>query len=98
MIASHIRALSLAAPLLLAHGLEAQAPARPAPRVSTRALQAHVAFLSDNALEGRATGSRGAAVAAHYIAAQFRRLGLEPAGDSGTYFHALPLVSRRAEP
>jgi hypothetical protein len=65
--------------------------------VSPRALQAHVGFLADDALEGRATGSRGAAVAAHYIAAQFRRLGLEPAGDSGSYFHAVPLALRRVD-
>jgi hypothetical protein len=78
--------------------LNAQRPARPAPQINNRALLAHLGFLADDALEGRNTGSRGAAVAAHYIAAQFRRMGLEPAGDSGSYFQALPLMSRRAEP
>jgi Zn-dependent M28 family amino/carboxypeptidase len=38
-------------------------------------------------LEGRATPSRGLDVAAEYIAAQFRRAGLEPAGG-GDYFQA----------
>ncbi|HET8624770.1 MAG TPA: hypothetical protein VFM14_14495, partial [Gemmatimonadales bacterium] len=98
MSVSLLRRCFVALPLLLVCvGLQAQAPTRTAPRVAPRALEAHVGFLADDALEGRATGSRGAAVAAHYIAAQFRRMGLEPAGDSGTYFHALPLVSRRVE-
>jgi hypothetical protein len=105
MTANLIRRLPFAVPLLLVcTTLAAQGQARPsagaraAGGVSARALQAHVGFLADDALEGRTTGSRGAAVAAQYIAAQFRRLGLAPAGDSGSYFHALPLASRRVEP
>jgi hypothetical protein len=91
----------LAAPLLVCSALAAQTPRRsagPAAGVSSAVLQAHLGFLADDALEGRATGSRGAAVAAQYIAAQFRRLGLEPAGDSGSYFHAIPLVVRQPSP
>ncbi|MGH7516417.1 MAG: M28 family peptidase [Gemmatimonadales bacterium] len=98
------RRLPYALPLLFCTALSVPAQTRPAAfapaaaRVSARTLQAHLGFLADDALEGRTTGSRGAAVAAHYIAAQFRRLGLEPAGDSGSYFHTIPLASRRAEP
>jgi hypothetical protein len=98
------RGLPFAAPLLFCATLAAQSrsgpriPAQAASGVSTRVLQAHLGFLADDALEGRTTGSRGAAVAAQYVAAQFRRLGLQPAGDSGSYFHSLPLASRRAEP
>jgi hypothetical protein len=95
------RGALVVAPLLLCQTLAAQTPrgaASPAAGVSSRVLQAHLGFLADDALEGRATGSRGAAVAAQYIAAQFRRLGLEPAGDSGSYFHAIPLLVRQASP
>jgi hypothetical protein len=95
------RGALVVAPLLLCQMLAAQTPrgaASPAAGVSSRVLQAHLGFLADDALEGRATGSRGAAVAAQYIAAQFRRLGLEPAGDSGSYFHAIPLLVRQASP
>jgi Iap family predicted aminopeptidase len=53
--------------------------------ITPEALKAHVSFLSSDALEGRATPSRGHDVAAEYIAAQFRRAGLTPAGDDG-YF------------
>ena len=48
-------------------------------------LRAHVSFLASDALEGRATPSKGLDVAAEYIASEFRRAGLEPAGDEG-YF------------
>ncbi len=104
MILNLFRRLPFAVPLLFCTALGAQSrpgpsvAARAADGISPRALQAHLGFLADDALEGRTTGSRGAMVAAHYIAAQFRRLGLEPAGDSGSYFHALPLAARRPEP
>ena len=61
-------------------------------------LRAHLEFLSDDALEGRAPGTRGGATAAKYIATQFERLGLEPAGDSGTYFQRVPIISLTPEP
>lgn len=48
---------------------------------SKSALRAHMAFLADDLLEGRGTGTRGQEIAARYIAAQFEALGLEPAGD-----------------
>ena len=46
--------------------------------------------LSDDSLEGRMTASPGSARAAAIIAAEMRRLGLEPAGDSG-YFQRVPI-------
>jgi hypothetical protein len=39
---------------------------------------------------GRRIGEPGNYKATSYIAAEFRRLGLKPAGDSGTYFQVLP--------
>jgi len=45
------------------------------------ALRAHVEYLADDLLEGRGTGSRGHALAAAYVAAQFKQLGLTPLGD-----------------
>jgi Zn-dependent M28 family amino/carboxypeptidase len=71
---------------------------RVAPAVDPRVLQAHLEFLASDALEGRAPGTRGGEAAAEYIAAQFRRLGLEPAGDSGTYFQRVPIISLTPQP
>lgn len=54
-------------------------------------LQAHMAFLADDLLEGRETGTRGYDIAARYVATQFRLMGLKPAGDAGSYLQAVPL-------
>src|SRR5436309_4866323 len=56
-----------------------------ASRLTVNALKADVSFLASDALQGRGTPSPGLDIAAEYIAAQFRRAGLEPAGDDG-YF------------
>jgi hypothetical protein len=52
-----------------------------------------VRFLADDALRGRLAGSEGERCAAEYVAAEFRRLGLRPAGSEGTYFQSLSLAS-----
>lgn len=46
-------------------------------------IKAHLEFLADDALEGRDTGSRGYEIAANYVAAEFKKLGLQPAGEEG---------------
>jgi len=51
-------------------------------------------FLSDDLLEGRGTGARGGELAVQYIASQFLALGLQPAGDSGTFFQRVPIVAQ----
>ncbi len=68
--------LALAA---LAAASTAQAGDSPAPTFSPDAFEAHVAFLADDLLEGRQTGSRGHEIAARYVAAQFAAAGLTPA-------------------
>jgi Zn-dependent M28 family amino/carboxypeptidase len=71
---------------------------RVAQAVDPRVMRAHLEFLADDALEGRKPGTRGGELAAKYIAAQFERLGLEPAGDSGTYYHDVPIITLTPEP
>src|SRR6478736_4870890 len=56
-----------------------------ADHITAASLRGHVSFLASDLLEGRDTPSRGLDIAAEYIAAQFRRAGLEPKGDDG-YF------------
>jgi len=71
---------------------------RAARAASADVMRAHLEFLADDALEGRAPGTRGGLIAAKYIRAQFQRLGLEPAGDSGTYYHRVPIISLTPTP
>lgn len=66
---------------------EASATIRP------EALRADMRFLADDLLEGRATGTRGHEIAAKFMASEFEGMGLEPAGENGTYFQAVPLRS-----
>jgi len=54
-------------------------------RISSDSLRGHLSFLASDLLEGRESPSKGLDLAAEYIAAQFRRAGLEPVGDDG-YF------------
>src|SRR5215471_15140801 len=60
--------------------------------ISAASLRGHLSFIASDLLEGRTTPSRGLDLAAEYIAAQFRRAGLEPAGDDG-YFQTAPYAS-----
>ncbi|MGA9772368.1 MAG: M28 family peptidase [Blastocatellia bacterium] len=59
--------------------------------ISADSLRGHLSFIASDALEGRNTPSRGLDIAAEYIAAQFRRAGLEPVGDDG-YFQTANLM------
>jgi len=55
-------------------------------------IEADVRYLADDKLEGRDTGTRGYDLAAEYVARRYAELGLEPAGDDGTYFQRVPLL------
>ncbi len=87
-----IRTLVAAAVLstgLLACTEQAAPVAHAAVSGDAKALQAHLEFLASDALEGRDTGSRGHEIAAQYIVSNFKALGLEPAGDNGTYYQRI---------
>ena len=83
---------------MLAASISFPLPAQPAPvkeafdAVRPDAIRAHTKFLSSDLLEGRGPGTRGDALTTNYIAAQFESLGLEPAGDNGTYFQKVSLL------
>ena len=59
------------------------------PPFRPEAMRAHVEFLADDLLEGRETGARGHEIAAHYVATQFKALGLQPANKDG-WFQRVP--------
>jgi Zn-dependent M28 family amino/carboxypeptidase len=58
-------------------------------------IRAHMRFLADDLLEGRGPGTRGHRLAALYVATELEATGVEPSGDSGTYFQRVPLVRAR---
>ena len=53
----------------------------------------HIEFLASDDLQGRNTGSEGHLKAARYLAAQYERAGLKPAGTSG-YLQPVPFDVR----
>jgi Zn-dependent M28 family amino/carboxypeptidase len=54
----------------------------------------HLTFLADDSMKGRDTGSPEHRKAAEYVAAEFKRAGLEPGGTKG-YLQPVPFRSRR---
>ena len=60
-------------------------------------IKSHIRFLSDDLLEGRDTGARGHEIASLYIAAEFEKYGLTPAGDNGTYMQRVNFVQANIE-
>jgi Zn-dependent M28 family amino/carboxypeptidase len=77
--------LAATAALLVSFTVAAKAPV-PIPKFTPEAFRAHVAFLADDLLEGRETGTRGNEIAARYVASQFEAHGLKPAGDKGSWY------------
>jgi hypothetical protein len=54
-----------------------------------------VGIIADDSMQGRDTPSRGLELTAGYVADQFRRFGLRPAGDSGGYFQRYAITRRQ---
>jgi hypothetical protein len=55
-------------------------------RPDTSKILADIKYLASDRLEGRATGERGGELAASFIADEFKKIGLKPAGSRGSYF------------
>ena len=97
MLSAKLLLTSLAAAGMLAAQDQPPLAQRIAARLRPNSLKADVSFLASDALEGRATPSLGLDMAAEYIAAQFRRAGLEPVGDDG-YFQNASFQSVKPNP
>ena len=68
------------------------AASSPAETTATQRVRAHVTFLADDLLEGRAAGTRGHELAAAYVASQFAAAGLVPKGVDNSYRQPVQLV------
>lgn len=55
--------------------------------------RAHIEYLADDKLEGRETGTPGEQLAADYISAEFKKIGLKPLGAEGSYFQPFDFLS-----
>lgn len=72
-------------------------PSAPAPATEPAIVEAdlrqHLEYLASPELEGRLTGTPGEIQATQYVANIFKRLGLEPGGDDGSYFQSFPFTA-----
>ncbi|MCC7051653.1 MAG: M28 family peptidase [Gemmatimonadaceae bacterium] len=66
------------------------APRPTAPAITANDLRTRLYQFAADSMQGRRIGEPGNVKGTDYIASEFRRLGLRPAGDSGTYFQVLP--------
>jgi hypothetical protein len=76
----------------------AEAIARAAASITPEDMHRRVAYLASDEMAGRDTPSPGLEKAAEYIAGEFRKLGLQPAGDSGSFIQRWPFESTKIDP
>jgi hypothetical protein len=65
--------------------------------LTARDVARRIGIIADDSMMGRDTPSRGLELTARYVADQFRRFGLRPGGDQGTWFQRYPITRRRLE-
>src|SRR5262245_9849254 len=68
------------------------------PAITAEDLRRRLFLIAHDSMLGRETGSEGAFKTAAYVAAEFERLGLEPAGEEGTYFQVVPFWHAEPDP
>lgn len=59
--------------------------------IQADAMRADLEFIAADELGGRDTPSQGLRLAARYLRSRMQRLGFQPAGDAGSYFHVYEL-------
>jgi hypothetical protein len=84
--------------LCLASPLAAQSGATRAAGTITQAdVARRIGIIAHDSMMGRDTPSRGLELTAQYVASEFKKLGLKPAGDSGTFIQRYPLYRTRLD-
>jgi Zn-dependent M28 family amino/carboxypeptidase len=94
-----MRLLAGFAAVLLATSCTPAAPPPPAPppepaesAITAASFTAHVQRLASDEFEGRAPATKGGELATEYLAKELSALGIQPAGDNGTFFQQVPIV------
>src|SRR2546427_11311351 len=80
--------------LVLSHALLMQSPAavqQAAHTISPEDIRRRIGIIADDSMRGRDTPSPELDKVAQYIAGEYRRLGLKPGGDRGTFIQRYSL-------
>jgi len=84
------------APVLLVATAQPVAAQQPAPEIESirkQDLRADLFYLAGDGFRGRLTNTPENQLAAEFIRSRFERLGLEPAGPGGSYYHPYHLMA-----
>src|SRR5207253_7803955 len=73
-------------------------PTPTTPAITAADLKTRLYIFADDSMQGRLLATAGNVKAVEYIAAEVKRMGLEPMGDNGTYFQKVNLVDRKFDP
>ena len=84
--------IGIALSLLVLQSLAAQDRAPQNDSIRKEDLRADLFFLAHDLTEGRLVGTRAYALAAEFVKSRFERMGLQPAGPDGSYFHPFNLA------
>ena len=84
--------LLTAAPLAAQTGVT-----RAAATITPADVARRIGVIAHDSMLGRDTPSRGLDLTAHYVASEFKKLGLKPGGDSGTFIQSYPLTRRQLD-
>jgi hypothetical protein len=68
------------------------------PAITAADLSQRLFLIAADSMMGRESGSEGDYKTANYIAAEFARLGLQPAGEHGTFFQTVPFWQAAVDP
>jgi hypothetical protein len=96
----HIRSLPLIAATVAATGcihVKVTSSGGTSPAITEDDLKVRLYAFAADSMMGREAGTIWNVKATDYVAAQFARYGLRPAGDSGTFFQVVPSI-RRGQP
>ena len=66
--------------------------------ISPADLMSRLYVFADDSMQGRETGTVGHLKSTAYIANELKRLGVQPAGDEGSYFQDVPMIRRAFDP
>lgn len=66
--------------------------------ISAARIKADVEYLASDRLEGRGPGTRGEDLTIAHLAAEFKKAGVLPKGENGTYFQKVPLLNIATSP
>lgn len=66
--------------------------------ISVERIKADIEYLASDKLQGRGPGTRGEEFTVDFLSGEFKKAGLAPAGENGTFFQSVPLLRVSTSP